>query len=197
MAGACVKAWSHKKCQSHLKELSKKIPVVLARLLSYLQEMETPFFDPDVKRPLVLDCSHCSGRWMRGWAEINLVLPVPQRVFFSKKTIHCSHWPVFFPLIYMYVNSPFLQRIAHWNISCSSLVPSPFHWGCPGSWVTFFFVDSFVSGVHTLSWIHQKLEGLSVWSHTFSHLKQLLLLSLFWGKYLRSTGFVWCGVQLT
>lgn len=76
---------------------------------------------------------------MHGWAEIKHVLPQPG--FFSKKMVHRSHWPVFFLLISMYINSLFLLRIAHWNIYYSSSVPSPFRWlWCPGSWVTFFFL---------------------------------------------------------
>lgn len=161
--------------------------------LSYLQEMETPFFDPNVKRPLVLDCSRCSSQWMHGWAEIKGVLPVPQQDFFSKKTksqslthflpshLHVCKFPFpaknFSPKYLLFLpcslaTSLGLSRELGDLRLCSLILV----------WSVFSFMDTET---------HQKLEGLSVWSHTFPHLKQLLLFSLF------LTGFVWCGVQLT
>lgn len=153
MAGACeqspAKAWTHRGVRATYRSSPRKglwhSPICY--LIIY-KEREPHFVTLTRRDPWSLTVVTvraavcCSGWWMHGWAEIKRVLLLPQPGFFSKKMVHHSHWPVFFLLIYMYINSLFLLRIAHWNIYYSSLVPSPFHWlWRPGSWVTFFFFD--------------------------------------------------------
>lgn len=165
MAGACKqspsKAWTHRGVWAVYKSSPRKGLWHSSICYLIIYKDRKPHFvtgsqrDPSSLTVVTVRAAVCcSGWWMHGWAEIKCVLLLPQPGFFSKKMVHCSHWPVFLLLIYMYINSLFPLRIAHRNIYYSSLVPSPFHWQwCPGSWVTssLFFV---------LSGVQQKINGV-------------------------------------
>lgn len=132
--------------------------------------------------------------------KLKRVLPLPQPGFFSKKTVHRSHWPVFFPLIYMYVKSPFLLRIAHWNIYYSpprslaiSLCVQGAGW--PSSSLTQSCLEcSKKRLLFPGQWNSPKVRAaLSLVTCILASLTAIFSV-YFW---MACTGFVTCGAQLT